>query len=104
MNELITTSNGNYVLDNFTSNQLVNLEAQLKELKTIEDDIKARIQKEMEDKGIIKLENEELSISYIAETYRETFDSKKLKADDEDLYNSYIKISPVKASVRVKAK
>lgn len=104
MNNLITTNNGNYVLDNFTSNRLAYLENQIKELKAIQDAIKESIQKEMEEKGIIKIENDELSINYIAESYRETFDSKSLKKDNEDLYNSYIKISPVKASVRIKIK
>ena len=58
----------------------------------------------MEEKNIIKLETNELIITYVAETYRESFDSKTLKAEDEELYNKYVQISPVKSSVRIKVK
>ena len=58
----------------------------------------------MESKGIIKVETEEITISYIAPTDRETFDSKRFKADHADLFDEYVKMSPVKSSVRIKVK
>ena len=103
-NELILVEDGESQLNMAASNQLACIEQQLKELKQIEDDLKERILAEMQAKGIIKLENEELSITYVAETYRESFDSKQLRKDDEDTYNKYIKISSVKPSLRVKTK
>ena len=58
----------------------------------------------MEKRNIIKLETDDLSINYIASTDRETFDSKTFRAEHEDLYNEYIKMTPVKSSIRIKVK
>ena len=75
-----------------------------KEIKAKEDELKKAILTEMESKGIIKLETDELTISYVASTDRETFDSKKLRADNPDLYDEYIRMSTVKPSIRIKLK
>ena len=56
----------------------------------------------MEKNGIVKIESDDLRINYIAETTRETFDSKQFKADMPDLYAEYVKFSKVKPSVRIK--
>ena len=58
----------------------------------------------MEENQVIKLETPDLLISYVASTDRETFDSKTFKADQQDLYDEYVKMSPVKASIRIKLK
>ena len=60
--------------------------------------------REMEQKGVVKLDNDVVTITYIAPTDRETFDSKKFKEEQPDMYDEYVKISPVKASVRIKVK
>ena len=95
---------GNFILNSSINRQIVDLELIAKQIKTIQEDIRAEILKEMEANNIIKLETNELTVSYIAETYKETFDSKTLKAENEELYNKYVKISPVKSSVRIKVK
>ena len=66
----------------------------------MEDQIKLA----MEQYGLVKIETPSFLINYIAQTDRETFDSKKFKADNPDLYDEYIRITPVKASVRIKLK
>jgi hypothetical protein len=58
----------------------------------------------MEENGVIKLENELLSVSYVAEYEKETLDTAKLKKELPEIYDGYIKMSKVKASVRIKAK
>ena len=58
----------------------------------------------MEQNNIIKLETDELAITYVAPTDRESFDSKSFKADHQDLYDEYVKMSSVKSSVRLKVK
>ena len=102
--ELIKVENGISILSAETSDMIANFERQIKALKEQEDALKEAIKKEMEEKGIIKLEDDfnGLSITYVAPTYRETFDSKKLKADNPDLYDEYVKISNVKSSIRIK--
>ena len=106
MSEIIKVENGITVLDAETSGKIAGFERQLKAIKEQEEQLKKAILEEMESKGIIKVEDEinGISISYVAESYRETFDSKKFKADKPDIYDEYIKISPVKSSIRIKVK
>ena len=102
--EYLVNNGNNLVLKEDISKQIAYLETIAKQVKEAQEEIKTGILKEMEEKNIIKLETNELIITYVAETYRESFDSKTLKSEDEELYNKYVKISPVKSSVRIKVK
>lgn len=93
-----------YGLDNEIGKQIAEFERQLKELKEKEDELKLNILNEMEEKGIIKIETDDLIINYIAPTDRETFDSKTFKEQHQDLYDEFIKMTPVKSSIRIKVK
>lgn len=106
MNELIRMQNGVSVLDAETSGKIAEFERQIKAIKEAEETLKNAIKAEMEAKGIIKIEDEinGLSITYVSETMRETFDSKKFKAQNPSLYDEYVRFSPVKSSIRIKAK
>lgn len=104
MNELIKIENGAALLDPDTSDKIANFERAAKLIKDRSDELKAEILKEMEAKGIIKLETPEMIISYIAPTDRETFKSKEFRTDHPQMYDEYVKMSPVKASVRIKLK
>lgn len=57
----------------------------------------------MEENGVVSIKGDGLSVTYIAPSQRETFDSKEFRADFPELYDSYVKLSPVKSSVRIKA-
>ena len=102
MNEMIIYKDESPILNPETAKLFADYERKMKELKEQEENIKEAILKEMEAKGVIKLESEEIKITYIAPTDRETFDSKKFRSDNPDLYDEYVKITPVKASLRVK--
>ena len=102
--ELIKVYGEAAILDGTTAKHIAEFEKMAKDIKAKEDELKKAILTEMESKGIIKLETDELTISYVAATDRETCDSKKLRADNPDLYDEYIKISTVKPSVRIKLK
>ena len=104
MNDLITIKDGTALLDVETSAKIAEFERKMKEIKEAEDALKQGILKEMEQKGILKVETEEMTISYVAPTDRETFDSKRFKFDHPDMFDEYVKMSPVKASVRIKVK
>lgn len=104
MNDLIKMENGTALLNPEIASNIAEIEKKMKALKEVEDELKKSILAEMESKNIIKLETDEITISYIASTDRETFDSKAFKADHADLFDEYVKISPVKASVRIKVK
>ena len=104
MDNLITINNDVAILDGAVANKIAEFERQVKEIKAKEDELKKAIITEMESKDIIKLDTDDLTISYVAATTRETLDSKALKEELPDIYDTYIKMSPVKASVRIKLK
>ena len=104
MEGLIIKQENGLILNPHVSKQIAEFERQAKAIKEAQDKLKADILSAMEANNIVKLDTEDLTITYVAETYRESFDSKALKADHEELYNQYTKISPVKASIRLKVK
>lgn len=102
MNEIIIQDNNSLSED--IEKQIVSIEKKIKKLKEQQDSMKAALLSTMEAKNLIKLETDKLVISYVAPTDRESFDSKKFKEDNPDLYDEYVKISPVKSSIRIKVK
>lgn len=103
-NDMVIVQNGKALLDLEVSKALADFERQAAAIKAREDEIKAALLREMESKNIIKLETPELTIQYIAPFDRESFDTKKFKAEFPETYDIYAKISRVKGSVRVKVK
>lgn len=93
-----------YELDVNVSQQIAGFEKAIKEIKAKEDELKQAILEEMESKSIIKIDSDDLTISYVAPTDRETFDSKSFKAEHQDLYDEFVKMTPVKSSIRIKVK
>jgi predicted phage-related endonuclease len=101
---LIRMENDNAVLMPSASAMLAEFERQAKAIEAKQKELKKRILEEMEAKGILSVETDELSITYVAPTSRESFDSKAFRKDNPDLYDEYVKISNVSASVRLKVK
>ena len=102
--DLIKIENNNAVLDAEIAYQIAEFERQAKLIEEQEKRLKSAILKEMEAKGIIKIETDSILINYIAPYDREKFDSKRFRSDHSDLYDEYVSMSPVKASVKVKVK
>lgn len=90
------------ILDEKIENELVLFERQVKTIKEQEEQLKQKILEEMESKGILQIKTDNLTISYVAPTIRETFDSKKFKEEHPKQYDKYIKTSDVKSSIRIK--
>lgn len=103
-NKIITVESGIYNLDADFEKQLIEYKQTIDALKRQADAMEDQIKLAMEQYGLVKIETPSFLINYIAQTDRETFDSKKFKADNPDLYDEYIRITPVKASVRIKLK
>lgn len=107
MNDLIPVlvegENGIF-LSKEVSGKIAEFEKTIKELKAKEDELKKAILEGMEANNIIKLDTEDVTISYIAPTDRETFDTKKFREDCPTTYDAYVKMSPVKSSIRIKVK
>lgn len=93
-----------YGLSDDISKQIAKFEIEIKQLKEKEDELKKAILAEMEKANILQINTDELLISYVQPTYKETFDSKKFREDHPDLYDEYIKMSDVKSSIRIKVK
>ncbi len=85
-------------------NKLVEFEKSIKAAKAAEDEFKKTLLKEMEEAGVIKLDNEQLSIIYVAETVRESLDTKALREELPDVYDAYVRMSKVKPSLRIRLK
>lgn len=102
--ELITIKDETAILDRETATKIAEFERIAKEIKAKEDELKKAILNEMESKQLIKLDTDNLTITYIAPTERESLDSKTLRAELPDIYDAYVKISPVKPSIRIKLK
>ena len=102
MNNLIMLQEGVAVLDPSTADKIADFERKMKEIKAAEDALKESILAEMEEKGILSIKTEQMTISYVGGSDRESFDSKKLRADDPDLYDKYVRMTPVKPSIRIK--
>ena len=102
--ELIKLDNGTALLDPQISVQIAAFERQMKHLKAQEEELKKAILDEMESKNILSIKTDEIQITYIAPGYRESFDSKRFKKDKPETYDEYVKVSPIKASVRVKVR
>lgn len=104
MNNLIVKKEDNYQLTDTIISELRLIDEEEKELKEKKEKIREILLKEMEDKNILKLENENISISYKAPTERETFRTKDFKKDLPDLYDTYVEFTPVKGSLLIKIK
>lgn len=102
--ELITVSNGVALLEAQTAARIEDFEQRMKEIKEAEDALKAAILEEMESKNILSIKTAKMTISYVAPSDRESLDTKRLKEEKPDLYDEYVKISPVKSSIRIKLK
>ena len=103
-NELITVTDGVAILDHDTSLALAGFEKRAKEIKEAQERLRESIRSEMLSKGIKKIETDDLIITFKDAYDRETFKSADFRADHPDIYDHYIKISPVKSSVSISLK
>ena len=106
MDELTVYEEDRVVLKDYAAEELVKIEIAMKDLKKRQDELKAALLEEMERENILSLENEPygIKVARIEASDRETFDSKKFRADQPDLYDQYVKLTSVKPSIRITVK
>ena len=75
-----------------------------KEAEAKRDIIKQAIITAMKDNGLTSFENDKLKITYVAPIVKKTIDSKKLKAEQPDLYEKYSKETTQSESIRITLK
>lgn len=104
MNNIIERTGSDVTFSEEVCEKIVSLEKQAKEIKRQQESMKAEILDAMQKYGVLKIENEMLKIAYISEHDAEKFDSKKFKEENPDIYDSYVKLSKVKPSIRITVK
>ena len=104
MNEMIVTGGKSPILRADVLERILEFERVAKEIKAKEDELKAGILAEMQAAGIWKVDMPELVITYVGETERDTLDAKALKEELPEIYDSFVKTSTVKPSVRIKVR
>ena len=102
MNDIAFTNDNEIPLA--VQNGIVELEKTIVELKKQQNALKEALLEEMQKRGIKKIDTPKLTITVIDETTKETFDSKKFRADHRDMYDDYVNISNVKAYVKIGVK
>lgn len=108
MSEMIVYQDDKPIIEPEMMKWFADAEKKLKEIKKKEDELKEKLRQEMEEKGIpsIKVETDtyNATFTYVAPTTRSSLDTKALQRDFGSICESYMKESPVKASVRVTIK
>lgn len=101
MSEIVRVQDNTLVLTEEVKAQIKSIMEQKKVIEKAEKEMKESILKAMEDNNVIKYEADDMLITYVQGTYKEQLDSKKLKAEQEELYNEYTKFVKVSPSVRI---
>ena len=83
---------------------IINLELQVKEYKAKQDMVKESLMALMDERGIAKLETDNICITRKADSTRESVDSKALKEKFAEVYNEVKKTTKVKGSIIIKLK
>lgn len=97
-----TGLNNNLILNEKTEQKLISLISKQKELEEKMKEIKDNLLQELINNDIKSIKTDNLTIT-VKEGYdRETFDTKRLKQEDENLYNKYVKFTKVKESIVIK--
>ena len=104
MNNIIERTGSDVMFSEEVCEKIISLEKQAKEIKKQQDSMKNEILDAMQKYGVFKIENEMLKIAYIPEHDAEKFDSKAFKEENPDIYDSYVKMSKVKPSIRITVK
>lgn len=104
MDEIIVKNGEEVIIKPEVVDCIINIESEVKRLKEEEEKLKEKILKSMEKKGILKVENDALSINYIASTKTERLDTKALKKELPDIYDEYVKLSNRKSYVKIEVK
>lgn len=101
---LIRVDDNVAVLSPSASAMLAEFEREAKAIEEKQNELKKRILVEMEKHGILKIETDDVTITYVAPTTRENFDKKAFRAKNPKLYDEFVKIGAVASSVRIKLK
>ena len=101
MNNLIRIENDKPILKDDMVLKVIEIEDKIKQLKTIQDAYKEQIRTAMEEKGVIKSQDDitGLSITYIeAKENLEKFNQAKFREEHPDLFDEYVTLDGKKSA------
>lgn len=101
MDELMIVDGG---LTLQVAEEIANLEKAFKELEAKEKEIKAKLMEIMEENDIKKIDNDFLTISRVPGSMTEKLDTKALKEELPDIYDTYVKMSPRAGYLKITVK
>lgn len=81
--------------------EIIAIERSMKELKRRQDEIKAGLLEYMTEHGMTCIDTDNIRVTKIEASERETFDTKAFRAENPEDYNLYVRMSPVAPSVRI---
>ena len=81
--------------------KILDLLAKKKEIEEQVETLSVRMKTEMEKAGVKKWETDNMRLTYIDPTTKETFDSKRFKEEHPEDYRKYTKTTNVKSSIRI---
>lgn len=81
--------------------QILDLLAKKKEIEEQVKTFSERMKGEMEKAGVKKWETDNMRLTYIEPSTKETFDAKRFKEEHPESYKNYIKTTKVKSSIRI---
>ena len=84
--------------------EYITLDSEIRRLEERKAAIQASMLELMQSNHLKKAENERIRISYIAPSFRNTFDKAKFQEEHNDLYEKYMVKTETKASIRVSIK
>ena len=102
--EYLVKKDDKYIFKPENNAKIVDLLTQYSYVKNTLKSIKNEILAEFLKNDIKSIETDDLVITVKDSYTRETFDSKKFRKDNEELYNKYINITKVKESLLIKCK
>ena len=80
--------------------QMIDIDSQLKALQKQRDTLLQGLKAEMEKAGVKKWETDSIRLTYVAPSKKETFDTKRFKADHPEIYSEYLRTTTTKSSIR----
>lgn len=84
--------------------QMSDVLVEIAELQAKHDEFKRQLEEMFEAYGVDKWQTDAFTITRVKGSTRETFDSKRFKEDNPELYTEYVRTSEVKPSIRIKLK
>ena len=99
--DLVANNQEILLIEKEVSKRIAVFEDNLKQLKAKEAQIKDAIKQAMEKNNVKKFENDLVSITYIAEMQRKILDTVKLKENEPQIFEKYLKVSNVGSSIRI---